>query len=159
MYYHDNLFLRVNNTNYYLTCSRGWSALHFAAEAGKTEVASFLITSGADVNAKNRLNATPLLFAAENGNVELIKLLLSRGANPLAKANFEDDESGIPPSITALMWATKTGSAEAVRLLLERGANPTQKDYYGRTALQIATTFGHKHLTSLLASYSNQNHR
>ena len=58
--------------------------LHFAAIGNYRQIASMLITFGADVNARNLVGATPLHLAHSAG---LIKLLLRFKANPIARTN------------------------------------------------------------------------
>ena len=54
----------------------GYTALHYAARNGKTEILKLLLSNGADVNAKNRDgNMTPLFLANLEGHTEIIELL------------------------------------------------------------------------------------
>jgi ankyrin repeat protein len=56
--------------------------LLFAAGQGNYEAVEALVKAGADVNAKDVRNATPLVFAVatDHANPEIVKLLLARGA-------------------------------------------------------------------------------
>ncbi|MBV7328478.1 ankyrin repeat domain-containing protein [Chloroflexi bacterium TSY] len=45
------------------------------------DIATILLAAGADVNAEQQSNFTPLLGAAHNGQLEMVKLLLSHGAD------------------------------------------------------------------------------
>src|SRR6266851_8228559 len=45
----------------------GNTPLHLAVLRGKTNIAVFLLSKGADVNAKNHAQMTPLIFAARGG--------------------------------------------------------------------------------------------
>ena len=59
---------------------RGYTALHYAASNGKTEILKLLLSNGADVNAKNRDgNITPLFLANLEGHTEIIELLKKNG--------------------------------------------------------------------------------
>ena len=53
--------------------------LHLAAGEGHKEVAELLIAKGADVNAKNAIDETPLDLAIENDKTELADLLRKYG--------------------------------------------------------------------------------
>jgi ankyrin repeat protein len=75
-----------------------------------TEIATYLIDKGADVNVKDGFKMTCLMWAANNGNVELVKLLLKKGADK----NATDDQG-----MTALKAAKDKGHNEIVRLLEE----------------------------------------
>ncbi|KAF2257864.1 ankyrin, partial [Lojkania enalia] len=74
----------------------GKTALHHAAEAGKNDALSCLLTLGADteaafqklisygapVNKRDKFGFTPLLIAAVSGSERLVKELLQAGADP-----------------------------------------------------------------------------
>jgi ankyrin repeat protein len=49
--------------------------LHIAAEYGHIEIALALIKAGANIEAKDNENKTPLQIAAENGKNEFIKIV------------------------------------------------------------------------------------
>ena len=55
------------------------TSLHFAAFRGRKEVAELLINEGADVNAKNQADATPLDKAIEKKQDETVSLLRKHG--------------------------------------------------------------------------------
>ena len=61
--------------------------LHQAAYIGSTDMVLFLLSKGADVNAKNKIGSTALMYAALKGNTETVKVLLEQGANVNAKNN------------------------------------------------------------------------
>ncbi|WP_310620051.1 ankyrin repeat domain-containing protein [Flexibacterium corallicola] len=64
------------------TYQAGHTALHHAAyKAKNTNVLSYLIEHGIDINSVNKNGQTPLIRAARRGNFENMKLLLSAGAN------------------------------------------------------------------------------
>lgn len=69
----------------------GNTPLQIAALEGFEEIVEFLLSKGAEVNARNVDKDTPLLDAVENGHVEVVKLLLKNGANPRL-ANAKGDE-------------------------------------------------------------------
>eukprot|EP00953_Heterococcus_sp_UTEX-ZZ885_P000396 743-Heterococcus_DN1.PRE.3 len=63
----------------------GWSALHFAAANGMSEVASCLLQSGAAVDTRDSdQKRTPLMKAAAHGSWRVTKVLLAAGADPTA---------------------------------------------------------------------------
>ena len=55
-------------------------ALRFAATEGNIEAAKQAIDDGADVNAKNKYERTPLHYAAIKGRKEIAALLRKHGA-------------------------------------------------------------------------------
>ncbi|GLV36653.1 uncharacterized protein CBL_02512 [Carabus blaptoides fortunei] len=58
----------------------GRPPLHYAADYGQRHVIDYLISKGADVNAKDKHGISTLLAAIWEGHTECVKLLLDRGA-------------------------------------------------------------------------------
>jgi len=86
--------------------------LHSAVAARNVEIARALIDHGADVNAAQNDDFTPLMAAAQNGQLEMIELLLAHGARPdVKRANGQ----------SATDFAREGGHSEAVELLRQRG--------------------------------------
>ena len=56
--------------------------LHAAVAANHAGIAALLLDAGADVNARQQIDYTPLMGAAANARMELLELLLARGADP-----------------------------------------------------------------------------
>jgi len=66
--------------------SFGRTPLHDATERGNIESVRFLVSKGADVNAKAPNGDTPLHRAAyENENIEVVIFLVTQGADVHAK--------------------------------------------------------------------------
>ena len=64
-----------------------FSAANQATSAERLQIIDSLIKAGADVNAKNDKDKTPLISAAQKGNAETVNLLLDAGADAKAKDN------------------------------------------------------------------------
>ena len=60
----------------------GWTPLNYAAFAGQTDIAAYLIEQGAQVNERAPNTMTPLMLAARNGHTRLVQLLLDSHADP-----------------------------------------------------------------------------
>lgn len=59
----------------------GRRPLHYAADYGQKEIIEYLITKqGADVNALDKHNISPLLAAIWEGHTECVRLLIANGA-------------------------------------------------------------------------------
>lgn len=71
--------------------------LHAALAGGHTDVALYLITRGADVNAVDAGRHTPLHIAAENGLIDAVRALVAAGAD----AHAVDAEDNTPLSRAA----------------------------------------------------------
>jgi len=61
--------------------TEGWTALHYAAAAGDTEIVQLLIKKSAEVDAASPNLTTPLMMAAGSGNIYTVKALLDAGAD------------------------------------------------------------------------------
>jgi hypothetical protein len=58
-----------------------WSALHYAAFSGHSDLVADLLARGADINARSPGGATPLMMAIYDGKQDVARLLIERGAN------------------------------------------------------------------------------
>ncbi len=92
-----------------------------AAFRGRSDMVRFLLSAGAEVNARDASGATPLMAAAwshqdvaEADTMETVRVLLDNGADVNAVAENGD---------TALTWATEMEHEGVQRLLREAGAN------------------------------------
>lgn len=94
-------------------------ALMRAAEKGDSKAVEQLLDHGANIEARDLQDDTPLMVAAEGNDVTLMRLLLQRGANPEAKNHNGD---------TALLEAVRADSSEALAVLLEKGSNLSEKN-------------------------------
>jgi ankyrin repeat protein len=122
----------------------GATALHWAVEQDRADVAQALIRAGANVRASTRFGATPLWLAALNGSAALIAMLVEAGADPNAAST--DGE-------TPLMVAARTGRSDAVQALLTRGANVNAVETWKKqTALMWAAAEGHAEVVTMLAA-------
>jgi ankyrin repeat protein len=103
--------------------------LHGAALYGSADAVRILLDAGADPNARDKSEATPLLYAAYS--LEKTRLLVEKGGDVNAKA-----KGGYTPLWVA---AGAPGNDSTVRYLIEKGADlkailPTGFDYLQRVA-------------------------
>lgn len=75
----------------------GISMLHIAARAGNEDIVAFLVEKGADLNARDSRQRTPLHVAASNGQTGAVALLLKAGADP----NLRDRNGQTPAQSTS----------------------------------------------------------
>lgn len=59
------------------------TALHAAVSSNQIQIVAWLLDAGADVDARQQMDYTPLMGAAANARVEILELLLARGADHL----------------------------------------------------------------------------
>ncbi len=91
-----------------------------------------LLKKGADANARNGLEFTPIYIAVASHQPEIVQALLDAGAKPDAESNYG----------TPLLFAAASGNVPGVMQLLELGANPKATRDDGMTALMIAANTG-----------------
>ena len=150
------------------------SALHYVtlSQNDQENVAKFLITNGATINAKDKDESTPLHFAARSGNIGIVKLLIENGAiidaqkkygyTPLFETiktskyvhvshaviakilikNGANIDMQKEDGYTPLHEAAWASNTEMVNILIDQGAKVDVKDQWGQTALDIAKRGG-----------------
>jgi len=99
----------------------GLTPLHYAAAFGSLEAIETLVARGADVNAKDPHEATPLHYGA--WDPARAQYLLSKGAAP--------DVPSKQKRTPLLVAASSPAGAAAVPLFLKHGANPKARDVRG----------------------------
>ena len=114
----------------------GMTALHWSAERGDSDVASLLLSAGAQVESTTRLGAyRPLHLAAKGGHVSVVRELLQAGALP--------NPSTMTGNVTPLHLAAASGSASSVAILIEHGAEVDRSEtVWGQTPLMFAAAAG-----------------
>jgi ankyrin repeat protein len=123
----------------------GTTALHWAAYAGRADLAARLLAAGADASAVNRYGVTPLGLAAEYGDANLVRQLLAAGAAP--------DATGADGQ-TVLMLAARTGAVPVIEALVEAGADVNARDtWMGETALMWAAGANNADAVRALAAH------
>ncbi|KAK4979561.1 hypothetical protein LTR28_003901, partial [Elasticomyces elasticus] len=112
----------------------GKTPLHLAAIYDRQEAAKVLISSEADVSAKDRFDATPLSIAQIEWHYEIAVMLVEAGADFKMK--------GID-SQALLFAAVEQDNAGAVCRLVEGGVDKLARNEHGKTALELAKAVGH----------------
>lgn len=87
------------------------------------QIAEILLSSGADLEARDKAGRTPLTIACVYGRAEIVKALLPYGPNPYIR-----DEYGFSP----LNYVAKTGNAEIASLFIESGVYMYPQDEQGK---------------------------
>jgi ankyrin repeat protein len=121
----------------------GYSLLHAFAKRGRTSVVEYILAKGADPNARDNFNLTPLLRAVMEEHYEMANLLIKRGAD--YEATFEGN--------SCLIEATLQNNDALVRLLLDSGAFIEAKTKDGHTALHLAAANAYVNVVQILLQY------
>lgn len=140
------LLRRGADVNSYDTQS-GFTPLHLAAQYNHPAVIRALLDVGANVNARNQWNQTPLWQAAWqawHGNTEAAHVLVAHGAQIDVA-----DAKGYTP----LQMAARAGNAPMVKYLLDEGADVNHVNNKGRTPLYQAVIGDHIQAAKLLLKH------
>lgn len=121
----------------------GFPCVALAAVFGNLEVAKYLHTKGADVNAiaTNGSGYNALTGAVASGHTEIVKWLLENGAQP----NYE-----YANGYTPLLTAAANGHLEILKLLQAHGADLHAKTSDGKNALAYAEERKHAEVADYL---------
>jgi ankyrin repeat protein len=121
----------------------GISMLFGAAQVGRTDICSVMISMGSDPNAAISTSWTPVMIAAAENKPETVRLLLAKGANPNARNSV---------GRTPVMFAANYGYTEIVDMLTKAGAdvNVEATDKERKSALIAAACNGHAGTVAVL---------
>lgn len=117
------------------------SLLHYAAENGLPEMAAALLQAGANIQATDAYQDTPLHSAAFRNDAATIEILLKHGAQidaPNKKGN------------TPLHYAVRREQLQAAKSLLQHKANRHAENNAGETPAILALENGNMELFSLM---------
>ena len=108
----------------------------------KAAVAKLLLEHGADVNAANQFDQTPLAGAVAIGKSSVVEVLLAGKAD----VNISDRWGTTP-----LDYAVLYGNEDMARVLLANGADPNASAHdSGKTPLHLAVIEGHRNIAEAL---------
>ena len=119
--------------------------LHLAsngATAGHVTIAATLIAAGANVNAADFNDETPLHFAAEDGHASIVSLLIAATAS----LDLKNDGEGRTP----LYLSARNGHVFVVSMLIAAKASLDVQDKYGDTPLHQAANYGRVSIANML---------
>ncbi len=126
--------------------------LHKAVNAGDIERVKSFISKGADVNAKDEKDNTPLHLVAKYGydKQNIAELLIARGA----EVNARNNEGWTPLHFTA--WRSYTGHRNIAELLIAKNADTNARDKDGCIPLHYAAGSGSKKMIELLLANGSE---
>jgi len=125
-----------------------------AGESGNIEAIKQHLAAGADVNAKNKAEMTPLHYASMMGHKEVAGLLITNGADVNAKSQFQNFGE------TPLHHAAWGSHKEIVELLITKGADVNaiiqSGSFKGMTPLDRAKRQKQPELADLLRKHGGK---
>lgn len=160
-----------------LADERGYTALHWAAQSGKSEIVEIVLGLGPDLDAKTKEKRTALDLAAGRGHEKVVQLIYSRildqnspsatnirskGSSTSTNTSMVQKEtipnrrkSLLPMGIDGvrtlmLIEAAQAGNETLVKTLLDQGTNSNQTNDDGSTALHLAASKNHPSIVRLL---------
>jgi len=145
-----------NNELIHMKSEKGQMPLHLAVQNGNQEIVDFLISKGADINAKDGEGNTPLITNAQNQPA--IYFAIMNGLNELVAPildNGQDVNESFEGNLTILLMAILSGNKEAIELLVDRGADVNAAAQEGDmiiTPMYAAIFLGHTDIADLLLS-------
>lgn len=169
--------LKKNSTDIKLADDRGYTALHWAAQLGKSELVEIILRYNPDLDAKTKENRTARDLAAGRGHEKVVQLILSRnrtdqnspsatkvkskGSSTSANTSVAQKETlqtrrkSLPIGIDEvrtlmLIGAAQNGNEALVETLLDQGTNSNQSNDDGSTALHVAASKNHPSIVCLL---------
>jgi ankyrin repeat protein len=115
-------------------------SLHQAAAEGDIEQVRLYISNGADINAENKDDHTPLYSAILHNKTNIVEILLSNGADVNCTP-----EKGFNPLDHAAMF----GNLDMATMLIDHGAKCDTTNYLGWTPLRYGVHYGNKEMVEL----------
>ncbi|KAK0390548.1 hypothetical protein NLU13_0052 [Sarocladium strictum] len=129
-----DLALTVNNC----------SALWYAVEGGRLEIARLLLEAQADPNENPEDHDMLLFMPVQEKNHALLDLLLEHNANVNQESSWDTSRR------TPLARAAGTGDLDMFAKLLDKGADPNLVGENSQSPLYVASYNGHHDIVSLL---------
>ena len=113
-----------------------------AIGAGQLPMINFLITSGADLNARDSQGQTLIDLALKQGNTAILKIIMDQSGFGL---DTKDDKGQ-----TLLEKAVAINNVANVKFLIEQGADINVRNGEGRTLLDRVVALGNQQMVSIL---------
>lgn len=120
----------------------GFTALHWAAYAGRCEIVKKLLDKKANINCRNEEGQTPIHIASMRGHLQFIKFLENEGA---------DIHAVTSDGWNAIHYALIGNHKQVVKYLLEKGLDIWEQDINGKTIDDIVKEYGRKWFYDLIS--------
>jgi ankyrin repeat protein len=108
------------------------TALHRAAELQDVATVEYVVSKGADIQARNEHGETPIFMAVREGRPDVRSCLLRHGASLADRDNLGE---------TPLFAAVRTIDKDRVQWCIDHGADVSASNKQGRTPLALLLSF------------------
>lgn len=125
----------------------GETPLFYATRQSNKKMMEFLLTKGANVNAKNKIGYTCLHIAACGRGKDFVKILLNHGAD----VNAKEDRGNTP-----LHETVESAFTDDLEALLSHGADVNAKNNDGKTPLERAVELRREEKAKMMREYSGK---
>jgi len=135
-----------NNPSFFkIRDKSGQTALHYAVDRGYADCVEFILQNGADPDAVNYLDGTPLVraicFCPAESNLSITNLLIKYGA----------DVNKVSHYYTPLNWAAMKNKMDIAESLVNAGAKVNARDAYMKlTPLHFSAFWGNVDMAKFL---------
>jgi len=123
--------------------------LHLSCKAGNLYSTNFFAKRGANLNARDNFNFSPLHYAVKGGHFEIVKYLAKEKPKK-ANININITDSELK---TPLHLAFQNSNLKAAECLLDCNANINAEDKFGMTPLHYAAKHHQEQIVNLLIQY------
>ncbi|MCL5054405.1 MAG: ankyrin repeat domain-containing protein [Firmicutes bacterium] len=132
----------------------GMTLLFYAVLQNNLYAARYLLSHGANVNARDNIGQTPLMLSCLHVEYPMTKVLVRAGAS----INLQDDQgrTALMYSITSARYAHLTPNLGISFYLISKGAKLNLKDRKGRTALWYAERESQQIITLINGVYNSK---
>lgn len=127
----------------------GFNALHHAVYLQQYETVNLLLAKGAEVDAKDANDDTPLIQAAQFRKFPIAQKILNLLLKANANVNHVDKDKW-----SALMTAASYGNESIVQILFQNGADANLKNRDGRTARELSA--GQMHVQRIFQEFERE---
>ncbi|EQC46908.1 ankyrin repeat domain-containing protein [Bacteriovorax sp. Seq25_V] len=126
--------LILQGADYEIKDTKGLSCLMIASLNGHTEVVDYLAHKVRNIDEKRTDGHTALSLAIEADRADCARILIDNSASIDTKIKGN----------TLLMQAASVGALNSIKLLIMLGQDPIEKNFRGKTALDLAKTMKQK---------------
>lgn len=133
--------LILKGADYEIKDTKGVSPLMIAAMNGRVDVVDYLTTKVRNIDEKRTDGQTALTLAIEHDRAEVVRCLIDNGASSDTKLKGN----------TLLMHAASFDSINTIKILVMLGHDPLEKNFRGKTAIDIAKTSKKKRAFKMLS--------